>query len=66
MDQISPTSAAERQRRYRQRQRDGVQVVPVEVDHALVQKLIDSGWVSEAEAVDPERLADAVARAAAS
>ena len=61
----TPTPAAARMRRYRRRQRDGVRVVPVEVDHELIEKLIDDGWIGEAEAVDLKRLADAVAKAAA-
>ena len=52
-------------RKYRRRQRDGVRVVPVEVDHELIIKLIDDGWINEAEAVNLESLADAVAKAAA-
>ncbi len=61
----SPIPAAARMRKYRRRQRDGVRVVPVEVDHALIEKLIDGGWINEAEAVNLESLADAVAKAAA-
>ncbi len=63
--QRSPSPTAARMRRYRRRQRDGVRVVPVEVDHALIKKLIDDGWINEAETVNLESLANAVAKAAA-
>ena len=51
---------AERQRRYRRRRRDGVQVVPVEVDAGILNTLIKDGRLSEQDLLDPKKIADAL------
>ncbi len=49
----SPTpSAAERQRRHRERRAAGVRVVQVEVNQEAIARLIALGWLSEVEAQD--------------
>ena len=55
-----PLTPAEKQRRYRRRQRDGVQVVPVEVDDGLLTDLIKSGLLVEAESEDAMKIAKAL------
>ncbi len=63
-DSDAPTPAAERQRRFRERRRRGVFVVPVEVPCEMVQALVDQGNVDEAKSSDLDQLGDAVAAAA--
>ena len=53
-------SNAERQRRYRQRQKDRVQVVPVDVGYTLIERLLDDGFLSPDDALDPGKLAEAI------
>ncbi len=48
----APTFAARRQRRFRERRRRGVFVVPVEVTRAMAQALVDQGDVDEANSSD--------------
>ncbi len=57
----SPTPAAERQREYRRRRREGAKVAHTDVPADVVAGLIKRGLVSEAEAADPRRLGDALA-----
>jgi hypothetical protein len=57
MPRPRPLSAAEKQRRYRERQRTGVQVVRVDVDEALIARLIEAQKISEVDARDPEKVA---------
>ena len=57
------TSAAARQRLYRQRQRAGRAVLPVEADLvALEQRLLDVGLLRAAEVEDKDALARALQR----
>ncbi len=58
---ISPTPAAERQREYRRRRREGDRIAHTDVPADVVDGLIARGLVSEAEAADPRRLGDALA-----
>ena len=58
-NQKDPT-AAERQYRYRQRRRAGIQVVPVEVDTEIVDTLVTKGRLSEHDTLDPKKIADAL------
>ena len=53
-------SDADRQRRYRKRQKDGVQVVPLPVGYTLIDRLIDEGLLSPDDALDPGKLAEAI------
>jgi hypothetical protein len=56
-------SAAERQRRYRERQREGRRVVMVEIDEAaLSDVLVETGHLSPVMADDPEHLRRAIER----
>ena len=56
-------SASDRQRLHRARQRDGVIVLPVQIDEvALVEALRHSGAISPADADDREKLAEAAGR----
>lgn len=54
------TSDAVRQRRYRDRLRREVIVVPVEVNYALIAKLIDDRSISPAESRDAQSLGKAI------
>ena len=58
-NQKDPT-AAERQRRYRQRRRAGIQVVSVEVDAGIIDMLVTKSRLSERGALDPKKIADAL------
>jgi hypothetical protein len=54
---------AERQRRWRQHARDGVTVVPVEIDAKGIEWLRrDVGVLREADADDPREIGGAIAR----
>ena len=59
-------SAAERQRRHRRREADGVQVVAVEIEQPLAEGLVASGYLSGDEMGDREKLAAAIKAAAMS
>ena len=54
------SQAAERQRRYRQRRRAGIQIVPVEVDAGILNTLIREGRLSEQDLLYSEKIADAL------
>ncbi len=56
-----PTPAAERQREYRRRRREGARIAHTDVSADVVDGLIARGLVSKAEAADPRRLGDALA-----
>jgi hypothetical protein len=58
-NQKDPT-AAERQYRYRQRRRAGIQIVPVEVDAGILNTLIREGRLSEQDLLYSEKIADAL------
>lgn len=55
-----PLTAAERQRRYRQRQKYGLRVFPVVLDDADIERLIDAGWLEECEGLDSGCVANAI------
>ncbi len=59
-----PLPAAERQRRFRERRRRGVFVVPVEVTGEIVEALIKRGDLDEADARDLDCVGEAIAAAA--
>ena len=61
---MMPSRAAIRQRRYRDRQRRGVQLVTIEVDNGLLEALIDRGFLQPNGEDDPECIARAVRDAA--
>jgi hypothetical protein len=54
------SQAAERQRRYRQRRRAGIQIVPVEVDAGILNTLIREGRLSEQDLLYSEKIAAAL------
>ena len=54
------TDAACRQRRYRQRQKLGRYVIPVEVDDADIECLMDAGLLKDREARDRNGIAGAI------
>ena len=54
------TSAAERTRRYRARRKAGAQLVRLEITREVLECLIAHGWTSRVEALDPDKLSDAV------
>ncbi len=60
----APTFAACRQRRFRERRRRGVFVVPVEVTCAMAQALVDQGDVDEANSSDLDCVGKAITAAA--
>lgn len=49
-------STAERQRNWRQRQARNARVVPVEIDHATIEMMLDAGMVDEKGSVDSKTL----------
>ncbi|MEE8197574.1 MAG: hypothetical protein V3T69_10400, partial [Acidiferrobacterales bacterium] len=60
----SPTPAAERQRRHRERRRHGVFVARVLVTCEMVQALVDQGDLDEANSSDLDCVSEAIAAAA--
>jgi len=52
------TSQAQRQRRYRARQKAGVQVLLVEIGNDLIGRWIEAGHITSEEALDQRRLAE--------
>ncbi len=60
----APTFTARRQRRFRERRRRGVFVVPAEVTRAMAQALVDQGDVDEANSSNPDCVGEAIAAAA--
>ena len=63
MPDAGPTPAAERQRRYRARQRRGVVVAHVEVPTRVIEALIDKGLLPENKATEPWTLGAALVAA---
>ena len=53
-------SNAENQRRYRQRQKDGIQVVRLDVGYTLIERLLADGFLSPDDALDSGKLAEAI------
>ncbi len=64
MTDAPPTTAAERQRRFRERRRRGAFVVSVEVTCEMVQVLVDQGDVDEANSSDLDCVGEAITAAA--
>ena len=64
MPESSPTAAAERQRRHRERRRAGIFVVPVQVTCEMVEALIKRGDLDEADARDLDCVGEAITVAA--
>ncbi len=60
----TPTFAARRQRRFRERRHRGVFMVPVEVNCVMAQALIDQGDMDEANASDLDCVGKAITAAA--
>ena len=58
------TSAAERQRRHRERRRHGVFVVPVQVSRKMVEALCKWGDLDEADDLDVDCVGEAIVAAA--
>ncbi len=58
------TPAARRQRRFRERRRHGVFVVPVEVTCEMITALVDQGDVNEANSSDLNCVGEAITAAA--
>ena len=56
MPSHQPLTAAERQRRYRERAREQMRVMRSDVPADLTAVLVENGWISEAEADDPDTL----------
>ena len=51
---------AERQRRYRQRQKLGLRVFCIELNDADIERLIDAGLLKECDALDDQNIASAL------
>ena len=64
MPDATPTPAAERQRRHRERRRAGIFVAPVQVTGAMVEALFKRGDLCEADALDLDCVGEAIAAAA--
>lgn len=60
MTKQQPLTGAERQRRYRQRQKYGLRVFPVVLDDADLERLIDTGWLDEREGLDCDCVVGAI------
>lgn len=60
MNTSSPMSSRERMRRYRQRMRRGVFMVPVEVDQTFVDRLVAAGLLRDSCAEDYDAIAAAI------
>ena len=56
----APLTDAERQRRYRDRQRRGVVLAMVEIPPDLVEGWISDDWITEEDSRDPDRLGDLI------
>jgi hypothetical protein len=53
-------TAAQRQREYRNRQREGVVIVRIAVSADMLSNLIDAGWLAAADADDREAVGAAL------
>ena len=53
-------TTAQRQQRYRQRQKAGISIIPVPVDHELVEHLIEDGILDEKESADNRSVARSI------
>ena len=59
-----PISDGERQRRFRERRRRGVFVVPVEVTGEMITALVEQGGMDEANSSDLDYVGETIAAAA--
>ena len=57
------STSADRQRRYRQRQRTSTRIVPLEFGEAEAEALIDGGWLRAEDSDDPTSIATAIKKA---
>jgi hypothetical protein len=64
MPDAAPTPAAERQRRHRERRKQGRFVVPVEVTCEMITALVDQGDVDEANSSDLDCVGKGITAAA--
>ncbi len=64
MPDATPTPAAERQRRHRERRRAGIFVVPVQVSREMVEALCKRGDLDEADDLDVDCVGEAIVAAA--
>ena len=60
MTRHTPTPAAERQRHYRERQRQAARCMRGDVPADVVRALVINGWMSQDEADDPQKLGAAL------
>ena len=58
-----PLTAAQRQQRFRRRQKLGLLLATAEIPLALAEALIEAGLLSEDHATDPDRLGEALVTA---
>ena len=56
----APTSAAERQRRFRERRREGLRRMAGDVPADLVRALVENGWLGPDEANEPRKIGAAL------
>ncbi len=63
MRDVTPTPAAERQRRHRARKRRGLVLARAEVPDRIVEALVDQGLLPEAQATDPRAIGKALVNA---
>ena len=54
------TGGAEKQRLYRERRRDGVKVISIEVNYEITDHLVAAGYLSECQDEDREWIAEAL------
>ncbi len=55
-----PLSAAERARKHRRREREGLQHLGIDVPHAIIELLIAGDYLTETDAADPHAIEKAV------
>ena len=53
---------SERQRRFRQRQRQGIVVAPVPTTPDVVATMLDLNWINDDESRDRQQLGEAIGR----
>ena len=57
---MSPSPAAERQRRYRARRQHGMRMLTVELGPEVLERLVAEGWLNAEEAQDTAKICVAV------
>ena len=58
-EQVTPSST-ERTRRYRQRQRKGIKLIPIEVEDSGVEALVEYALLDQSGVADRSQIAEAV------